>query len=57
MPPGLRMLADAACHDLRADTFFIPGPRSGTRNPDPLRVLDMAASAVLDSGLACGDPE
>jgi hypothetical protein len=51
------MLADAACHDLRADTSVIPAPRSGNRNPDPLRVLDMAASAVLDSGLACGDPE
>jgi hypothetical protein len=26
-------------------------------NPDPLSVLDRGASAALDSGLACGDPE
>jgi hypothetical protein len=44
----------------------IPGPRSGTRNPDAQAVPNLTLSAALDctplarpfgSGLACGAPE
>jgi hypothetical protein len=35
----------------------ILGPRSGTRNPEPLSVIILAPSAALDSGFAFGAPE
>jgi len=35
----------------------IPGPRSETRDPETQVAIQPAASAALDSGLACGAPE
>jgi hypothetical protein len=49
--------ANAPCWKIRAQHCVIPGPRSGTRDPETQVAQDFTLSAVLDSGLAFGAPE
>ncbi len=54
---GLRIQVNATWRAKDRHASVIPGPQSGARNPEPLRVQDMEESAVLDSGFAFSAPE